>query len=74
VINRLETVKHKLERVEIEAFYRRITSLQSNIVYWTNRLGHELASERQEADKELKRCNDLLKLVDKDLKKAEGKP
>ena len=61
------------EQAKIEAFHRRITSLNSNIIYWTKRLTHESTSERKEADYEIKRCLELLKKVDKDLKKVEDK-
>jgi hypothetical protein len=71
---RLEKLRDKLGSHEFEDFHRRITSLQSNLVYWNKRLSYEeIASERQEAAKELLRCNDLLRLVEKDMTKAEGK-
>ena len=67
----LEKVKDKLELVEIQAFHRRIISLHSNFIYWTNRQSHEKASERQEAVNEFKRCEQLLAKVVADLKKKE---
>ena len=71
---RLEKLRDKLGNHEFEDFHRRIISLQSNLVYWHKRLLHEeISSEKQEAVKELERCKDLLRLVEKDMKKAEDK-
>jgi hypothetical protein len=72
-----ERLKHKLEPQEAQSFIRRIISLNSNIVYWTKQLetnqieGQSL--NRLEAQVEIKRCNMLLSIVAKDLKKVEAR-
>lgn len=68
-----ERLKYKMEPQEIHAFNIRIMSLNSNIVYWTERLSYESKAEQQEAQTELNRCNILLTIVAKDLKKVEAK-
>jgi hypothetical protein len=67
----LDHVKSKLEPVEVQAFHRRIISLQSNLTYWSNRQSHEKASERQEAKEEFRRCEQLLVAVMKDMRKKD---
>lgn len=63
----LEKIKDQLEPVEVQAFHRRITSLKSNINYWTKRLSFE----RAEAQTEINRCEALLAKVFKDMKKKD---
>jgi hypothetical protein len=69
----LSELKDKIGQCEFEGFHRRIVSLKSNLVYWPKRLSHESASERAEAKSELARCEDLLRLVMKDMVKAKQK-
>ena len=73
MLTRLENIKGKLERVEHEAFYRRITSLKSNISYWSKIMDSTTESKfnRAEAQTEIDRCGMLLGKVNKDLKKKE---
>jgi hypothetical protein len=72
-LHSLDKLKAKLMTVEYNAFYGRIISLHSNLIYWTNRLSHSVSSEQAEAKSELARCQDLLRLALKDLEKIAKK-
>lgn len=73
MLEEFNKVKGKLSSGEQEDFHRKITSLNANIVFWKKRLTHEVATERKEAEFEIKRCEGLLVKMGKDMAKAVSK-
>ena len=70
-MNILYELQLMIESHEFVAFHRRITSLNSNLVYWNARLSDP--KEAKEAKFEIDRCENLLRLVMKDMTKAKQK-
>lgn len=63
---RLAKLQHRIGYTEHRNYLIRLVSLEDNILYWTNNLDID-----KDAKKELKRCTDLLNILNKDIKRIE---